>query len=158
MFADHVRADDALRRKVLPPVISAFHRSIPCLAGCGFPVIVDHVIESRLWAAECARVLQGYDAFFVGIHCPLEVLEERERKRGDRTIGFARWQFDRVHRYGEYDLTIDTSISSPDHSAEILVSLLSSNHAPRSFERIRLHATQEEGESERSADEKKHRG
>lgn len=137
MFADHVRADDALRTRALPPVISAFHRSLPSLADCGFPVIVDHVLESPRWAEECAGVLSGYRAYFVGVHCPLDVLEERERKRGDRQIGFARWQFDRVHRHGDYDFTIDSSVSSPDQSAEKLMALLRSDVAPRAFERIR---------------------
>jgi chloramphenicol 3-O phosphotransferase len=137
MVADHIRADDALRRKALPPIISAFHRSLPSLADCGFPVIVDHVIESQRWAEECAHVLSGYRAYFVGIHCPLEILEDRERTRGDRQIGFARWQFDRVHAYGAYDFTIDSSVSSPEQSAEALLTLLQSNVPPRAFERIR---------------------
>lgn len=137
MFADHIRADDALRRRALPPVISAFHRSLPSLAECGFPVIVDHVIESPRWADECAQVLSGYRAYFVGIHCPLDILEEREIKRGDRKIGFARWQFDRVHRYGDYDFTIDSSVASPEQSAEKLLGFLRSDLKPLAFERIR---------------------
>jgi chloramphenicol 3-O phosphotransferase len=143
MFADHVRANDAMRRKVLPPVISAFHRSLPMLAACGFPVIVDHVIESRKWVVECANALAGLHAYFVGVHCPLEVLEERERKRGDRQIGFARWQFERVHTYGEYDLTLDTSVLSPDQCAERLIELISSGATPGAFSRIQKEATPE---------------
>lgn len=137
MLADHVRANDALRKKALPPVISAFHRSLPALADCGFPIIVDHVIESRKWAEECAHVLDGQRAYFVGVHCPLAILEEREKQRGDRQIGFARWQFDRVHGYGEYDFTVDSSLSSPEESAEKLIGLLRSDLSPTAFARIR---------------------
>jgi chloramphenicol 3-O phosphotransferase len=140
MFADHVRANDAVRRKVLPPVISAFHRSLPALAECGFPVIVDHVIESRRWVEECAIALADHRAFFVGVHCPLEVLEERERKRGDRQIGFARWQFERVHCYGDYDFTLDSSLLSPEQNAEKLIALLHSDLTPQAFARIRKEA------------------
>jgi chloramphenicol 3-O phosphotransferase len=137
MVPDHVRANDEARRRVLPPVISAFHRALPNLADCGFPVIVDHVIESRKWAVECANALAGYRAYFVGIHCPLEVLEAREKARGDRQIGFARWQFDRVHRYGAYDFEIDSSRNTPDESAAQLLALLKSDVLPCAFERIR---------------------
>lgn len=84
MLSDEVRANNVARRRVLPPVISAFHRSLPQLAACGLPVIIDHLIESREWAEECAIALTGFRAFFVGVHCPLEILEERERRRGDR--------------------------------------------------------------------------
>lgn len=142
MFADHVRTNDTVRRKVLPPVISAFHRSLPELAACGFPVVVDHVIEARDWAMECAIALAGFRAYFVGVHCPLEILEERERRRGDRQIGFARWQFERVHSYGEYDLTLDTSRLSPEQSAEQLIALVQSDHEPQAFDRIRKEANQ----------------
>jgi chloramphenicol 3-O phosphotransferase len=45
----------------------------------------------------------------VGVFAPLEVLEARERERGDRLIGLARWQYDRVHRGRRYDLELDTS-------------------------------------------------
>lgn len=140
MFADHVRANDAVRRQVLPPVIFAFHQSLPTLARCGFPVIVDHVIEAREWAVECAVALAGLRAYFVGVHCPLEVLEERERQRGDRQIGFARWQFERVHAYGAYDFTLDTSVLSPDESARQLITLLQSDQKPEAFSRIRAEA------------------
>jgi chloramphenicol 3-O phosphotransferase len=140
MFADHVRANDAVRRKVLPPVISAFHRSLPVLAECGFPVVVDHVIESRQWVEECAIALADLRAYFVGIHCPLEVLEARERKRGDRQIGFARWQFERVHTYGDYDFTLDTSVLSPEQCAEQLIALLRSSDIPHAFSGIRKSA------------------
>jgi chloramphenicol 3-O phosphotransferase len=86
---------------------------------------------------ECAAVLSGYRAYFVGIHCPLEILEERERKRGDRQIGFARWQFDYVHRYGDYDFTLDSSRCSPLEGAEKLMEFLRSDPHPTAFERIR---------------------
>jgi chloramphenicol 3-O phosphotransferase len=137
MFADHVRANDAVRRRVLPPVISAFHQALPGLAECGFPVIVDHVVESRSWIEECAMALTGVRAYFVGVHCPLDILEERERNRRDRQIGFARWQFERVHCFGDYDFTIETSTQSPDESARKLIALLGSDLTPRAFARIR---------------------
>jgi chloramphenicol 3-O phosphotransferase len=49
---------------------------------------------------------------------PLDVLEERERKRGDRDIGLARWLYDRVHQGIRYDLEIDTSFADPAKCAQ----------------------------------------
>jgi len=54
------------------------------------------------------------------VFAPLDVPEERERRRGDRDIGLARWLFDRVHRDISYDLEIDTSrASAMDCAAQI---------------------------------------
>ena len=89
----------------------------------------------------CAA-LDGLRAFFVGVHCQLEILEERERNRGDRQIGLARWQFDRVHRYGAYDFTLDTSLLSPEQGAEQLIALIKSDREPQAFARIRAEAVQ----------------
>ena len=36
---------------------------------------------------EYAALLSGFAIFFVGVFAPLEVLEARERQRGDRLIG-----------------------------------------------------------------------
>ena len=53
----------------------------------------------------------------VGLFAPLDVLEQRERDRGDREPGLARWQFDRVHRGLTYDLEIDTVQTTPLEAA-----------------------------------------
>jgi chloramphenicol 3-O phosphotransferase len=62
---------------------------------------------------EYRDLLASFDLRFVGLFAPLDVLEARERQCGDRLIGLARWQFDRVHDGLSYDLEIDMTISSP---------------------------------------------
>ena len=51
---------------------------------------------------------------------PLEVLEARERQRGDRLAGLARWQYDRVHRGKKYDLEIDSGSLNPLQCAALI--------------------------------------
>lgn len=137
MFADHVLKNDEVRKVALWPLISAFNQSLPNIAATGFPVVIDYVMESRIWLDECLDSLRDYDVYFIGVKCPLEVLERREITRGDRQIGFARWQHERVHRYGDYDLEIDTSIHSPEECAEQLRGLLLSGKPPQAFDRLR---------------------
>jgi chloramphenicol 3-O phosphotransferase len=96
---------------------AAFNRSLPNLAECGFPLIIDYVMESPVWLKECVEALSSHSVYFIGVKCPLEELERREQARGDRQIGFARWQYDRVHQYGAYDLEIDTFQSTPEDCA-----------------------------------------
>lgn len=59
----------------------------------------------------------GLPALFVGVHCPLDVLEQREMERQDRTLGQARAQFPLVHAHGAYDLEVDTSVASAEACA-----------------------------------------
>ncbi|NIP51373.1 chloramphenicol phosphotransferase, partial [candidate division KSB1 bacterium] len=61
---------------------------------------------------ECARLFHGLPAYLIGIKCPLEVLEQRERDRKDRTLGQARAQFGLVHSLVNYDYQVDTSIQT----------------------------------------------
>ena len=62
-------------------------------------------------------LLARHDLRFVGLFAPLDVLESRERRRGDRELGLARWQYGRVHQGVEYDLRIDTAEASPAENA-----------------------------------------
>lgn len=102
-------------------------------------MIVDHVLESESWLIECAQSLQDYEVLFVGVKCPVEELERREVARGDRQIGFARMQSERVHRYGEYDFEIDTNRNTSEECAEQLKELLLSGQKGSAFDQIRKH-------------------
>jgi chloramphenicol 3-O phosphotransferase len=67
-----------------------------------------------------SALLAGCAFHVVGLHAPLAVLEARERQRGDRQAGLARWQYDRVHRNKRYDLELDTSTAAPMECAEAI--------------------------------------
>lgn len=102
-----------------------------------FPVIVDYVLEAEEWLRECVTSLAGYEVLFVGVKCPLAELERREIARGDRQVGFARWQYERVHRFGAYDFEIDTSLHTPEQGALQLKELLVSGTKGTAFARLR---------------------
>lgn len=82
--------------------------AIAAMAAQGNNLIVDDVMLENE-RAEYAALLSGFEVFVVGVFAPLDVLEARERQRGDRLIGLARWQYDRVHKNMTYDLEVDTS-------------------------------------------------
>lgn len=93
--------------------------AIAAMAGQGNNLIVDDVLlEDEL--AEYSALLAGSTFHVVGLHAPLDILEARERARGDRLIGLARWQYDRVHRGKSYDLELDTSKTTPMECAEAI--------------------------------------
>jgi len=100
--------------QLIPAVVSGFHRSIASLAQSGNNILVDHVLQENGWLTECVENWVGLEVLFVGLKCPLEITEQREKERGDRNIGTARYQFERVHAHGLYDIEVDTSILNVD--------------------------------------------
>ena len=103
------REEAMVLERLIPAVVSGLHRSVAALARAGNNVLVDHLLQDDGSLEECVENWVGLDVLFVGVKCPLEVAEEREKKRGNRTIGTARSQFERVHAHDLYDLEIDTS-------------------------------------------------
>lgn len=100
-------------------LLDGMRHAIAALAASGNDLIVDDVmLEDE--PAEYRRLLAPYQVYWVGVMAPLEIIEARERARGDRLIGLARWQFDRVHKGRRYDLEIDTSHVSAAEAAAVI--------------------------------------
>ncbi len=100
--------------------LRGMRHAIAAMAAQGNNLIVDEVLLGEDKAAEYAQLLRPFDVFLVGVFAPLDVLEARERQRGDRLIGLARWQYDRVHRGMDYDLHVDTGTASAMACAELI--------------------------------------
>jgi len=121
-------------RVIRPRFFDGFHRCIAGLAGAGNFLIVEHVLEVQSWLDDCVRLLAPFDVFFVGVHCPIEELERRERERGDREIGEGRSHlFDGVHTWGEYDFEVDTFARSAIENAALIKNALATRQLPGAF-------------------------
>jgi chloramphenicol 3-O phosphotransferase len=93
-------------------VISLFHHYIMAFSMIGKNIIVDHVLIEHRWFVECINLLHNTQTFYVGVHCPLDELERRERERRDRPIGLAKAQFEIVHKDSRYDFEVNTNNNS----------------------------------------------
>jgi chloramphenicol 3-O phosphotransferase len=91
----------------------AWYRAVGGLAAAGFDVVVEDVIHQSYRLEAAIRLLAPFDVTFVAVRCPMDVVVQRERDRGDRVIGLVRQQFDLVHTDRRYDLDIDTSTTEP---------------------------------------------
>lgn len=119
---------------VFQRVIETMAPTVRALVDCGNNVIFDHVLHDKIMYESCCRAFEGLDVFKVGVVCPIEVLEARERARGDRIIGRARGLKDVVHRFMDYDITVDTGAANVDVCVEeILMSLRGRRGRPDSF-------------------------
>lgn len=127
--------------RLVPSVVSGVQRSVAALAGAGNRLILDHVLEDPAWLRECVERWDGLDVLFVGVRCPLPELERREAARGDRAAGLARYQFERVHTHGLYDVELDTSVLDVDACVTRIVEALARGGGPRAFARLRRHGT-----------------
>lgn len=101
-------------------VVAAAHAYWRACAIGGLDQLIDDVWLSRSSADGLTSALAGLPVLWVGVRCPVEVLVERERRRGDRTIGQARWQHDTVHSWRSYDLELDTAQLSPEQCAALV--------------------------------------
>tara|TARA_R110001599_G_scaffold111561_1_gene275996 strand:- start:2022 stop:2564 length:543 start_codon:yes stop_codon:yes gene_type:complete len=97
-------------------VMQGMRSAIAAMAGHGLNLIIDDVFLDEEQAAY-DRLLDDHDVRFVRVDAALDMAERRERQRGDRDIGLARWQFTRVHRDVRYDFAVDTTHATPEDCA-----------------------------------------
>ena len=117
-------------------LMSGMHQTISALSRAGNNVVADHVLVERQWLLECSRLFSELPALFVGVRCPLEIVEQREASRQDRTLGQARAQLHLVHAHGIYDLEVNTAESSPEDCALQIKQRLENDSLPQAFIRL----------------------
>lgn len=113
-------------------MVDGYHRSMAAMASAGNHLIIDHVLIDDAWMLQCLELLTPYRVLFVGLDCPLDELERRERQRDARRQGFARSQYDRIHQHKQYDLSIDTARYSPDECTQQILDYMQ-QHSPKAF-------------------------
>lgn len=118
-----------------PAFFEGFHRSVAAFAAAGNDLIVEHIVECEAWMTRLVELLAGFDVFFVALDCPLPELERRERARGDRRIGEARQDHERVLAFGPYDLALDATRPAGDN-ADVLLSAWRARSVPSAFQRM----------------------
>ena len=111
---------------VLRQILSAMAPAVRTLIDHGNPVIFDHVLHDRAMYESYLQASSGLDVFTVGVTCPLDILEMRERARGDRVLGRARGLAEVVHTFCSYDTVVDTGAMSTEGCVRQVVSAMAS--------------------------------
>ena len=113
-------------------VLAGMRRSIAAFQNMETNVIVDDVLFKQSYLDDYVRVLDPATTWFIGVHCPLDVVNAREATRIGRFPGTATAHYEQVHAHGGYyDLEVDTSLKSPRASAQEIIARLDS--PPQAF-------------------------
>ncbi len=118
MFPQSKLGDQELCASAEPKLFAGFYSCVAALVRCGNKVIVDTVAfkhQEQIFLP----LFRSFRVVYVGVKCPLEELERREKARGDRAVGLARHQFSE-HGFLRYDVEVDTH----EHSAEECAALI----------------------------------
>ena len=89
----------------------------------GLDMVVDEVCHAKE-INEYRAGLSGCQVQVVKVFAPIDVIEEREKARGDRMIGLAREQSSHLHNGIAYDVAVDTNSASHQTLAEIILGQL----------------------------------
>jgi chloramphenicol 3-O phosphotransferase len=132
---ERVKRGDFSWAEMRPHFFDGFHRCLPALAGAGNNLLVEHIVETQEWMNRLALLLEPFDVFFVGVHCPLPELERRERERGDRKIGEARNDYEVTHTFGIYDFEVD-STEPLERNVEAVIAAWKARRRPNAFDKM----------------------
>jgi chloramphenicol 3-O phosphotransferase len=102
-------------------LVDSMAPAVRALIDGGNRVIFDHVLHDHAMYQSYNTASAGLDVYRVGVTCPLETLELRERARGDRVLGRARGLLDVVHSFVQYDLTVDTGSMSVEAGVDAVL-------------------------------------
>ena len=136
---ERMAAGDFEWARMRPAFFDGFHRSIPALAAAGNDLVVEHIVETAEWMRLLVELLAPFDVFFVGVRCPLDELERRERERGDRRPGSAREDDATTHAFGDYDFEVQAIAPADALAADVLRAWRARSH-PGAFARLAARA------------------
>lgn len=116
------------------PFFDGFHRSLVAYAAAGNNLVLEHILDTPGWLDELVALFAPFEVFFVGVHCPLPLLIEREKARGDRPLGSAEQDFHTIHQGMEYDFEVHTD-SDAQGNVERVIAAWENRTGPSFFAR-----------------------
>ena len=117
-------------------MLRGMRRGIAAMATAGMNVLIDDIILEPEFLQDYLSVMNGIRLYFVGVHCPPEVIATREAARPGRFPGTAVGHFGVCHAHRHYDVEIDTSAESPESCADRVIARVNAG-PPEAFDQLR---------------------
>ena len=83
----------------------------------GLNLILEEVCYERSQMLFYFKLFKAFKAFYVGVHCPLEVILKREQQANANTTSTAANEIKLVHKGIQYDLEVNTAAITPTECA-----------------------------------------
>lgn len=133
------KMEDRKNKRLIPVETDIFfHRTIKMFSDQGVNLIVDTILHEEYSREDYLECFSKYPILFVGVHCPLNELERREKERGDRRVGNAASQLSFVHKREIYDIEVNTYEENLSECLEKIVVSLNNSCLEGSEGRIRM--------------------
>lgn len=105
-------------------MLRGMRRAMAAMVESGNNIIVDDILLEPEFLDDYVEVFAPFDVIFVGVRCPLGVINAREVARPGRFPGTAYGHFTSCHAHASYDLEVDTSELSPAQCAQLVASFV----------------------------------
>ena len=105
-------------------MLRGMRRAMAAMVENGTNIIIDDILLIPAFLDDYLRVFEPFKVVFVGVRCPRDIVNERERARPGRFPGTAIGHFEACHSHEIYDVEVDTSVSTPEQCAVTIIKFL----------------------------------
>ena len=112
----------------------ALHRALRAIADRDIHLVIDDLLFEEEDFQDYLEVFADKEVYFIAIKPSLEVVEAREKERGDRMQGLARGLYADVYENKIFDLEIDVSMISPETAARRVLDFIEAHPKPTAFQ------------------------
>jgi len=126
---------------IIDPLVTLFYSTIKFMSAKGMNIVVDTVNDNDERFNTFLDLLIDHPVLFVGVTCSKEELIRREKLRGDRAIGLAISQYDKVYCLNEYDIELNTETLRPNECANLILNFIRSNREYAAFKKLNKKGT-----------------
>ena len=118
-------------------VLRGMRRAMAAMVRAGNNIIIDDILLEPEFLRDYVDVFSGLEVVFVGVRCPLKVINAREQARPGRFPGTAYGHFHACHAHSCYDIEVDTSLATPLECAQQVLNFMA-QHRGQAFSQIPL--------------------
>jgi len=116
-------------------VLRGMRRAMAAMIRAGNNIIIDDILLEPDFLRDYVEVFSDLEVIFVGVRCPLNVINAREQTRPGRFPGTAYGHFHTCHAHSCYDIEVDTSQGTPLECARQVVNYMA-QHRGQAFSQL----------------------